>query len=69
MTPQQLYEQRKQRADKLKEIRLKSGITKRQLFAASGLAITTINRIESGEMAWSVDSEILYLSYMRNEGK
>lgn len=67
MTPSELFLSRKARAKRLKELRLKKGITKANLIAITGLTRRTIDRVESGEYDFSTDTETLYLSGLKKK--
>lgn len=61
-----LHPARKRRATELKKMRLEVGITQVELSALSGLTQATISRIETGEIGWNIDSEIIYFETLNN---
>lgn len=65
MTPAEFLELRKVRGARLKKVRLAAGISKLELSRRSGLARQTIDKIESGEEGWLIDSELVYLQYTK----
>lgn len=62
MSPIELSTLRKKRAAALLFTRKKLKITKLKLSQQTGLSRPTIDRIESGEYSWSIDTEMIYLS-------
>lgn len=56
---------RKKRAFELMQIRLDAKITRHKLSILSGLHLSTIYRIESGEIGWNVDSEFIYFETLK----
>jgi len=70
MSPIELSDLRKKRASALLFARKRLRITKLKLSQVTGLSRPTIDRIESGEYSWSIDTEMIYLSGLKlNEVK
>lgn len=61
-----LHPIRKKRALELKQMRLDRHITQMELSALSGLTQATISRIETGEIGWNIDSELIYFETLNN---
>lgn len=52
--------ERKERASNLKDLRLSTGLTQIKLSELSGLKQCTISKLERGNVAWSIDTELIY---------
>lgn len=65
MTPAEFLALRKVRGERLKKYRLAANVSKSELSRRSGLARQTIDKIESGEEGWLIDSELVYLQYLK----
>lgn len=50
------------RSAQLKQMRLSASIGKTEMSQLSGLHLATIYRIESGDVQWHIDSEIIYVN-------
>lgn len=57
---------RKERANELKQLRIKAGLSQVRVFELSGLTTKTIHTIECGEKSWNIDSEIIYINTILN---
>ena len=62
MNIHEITKARKKRADVLLSTRKQLGITITALSKETGLSRDTINRIEQGKTAWTIDTENIYLS-------
>lgn len=60
MTPAEIEKTRRLKAVQIKQSRVEANINKIDLSRVSGLSRDTIDAIECGERAWSIDTEILY---------
>ena len=66
MNPLSLTHNRKQRALQLRSLRINAKFSKSSLARKSGLSRPCIDRIESGETSWDVDSEIIYTEALKS---
>jgi transcriptional regulator with XRE-family HTH domain len=60
MSPVEIQALRKKRAENLKALRSSKKISKAKLSRITGLSRHTIDKIEGGNDAWVIDSEIIY---------
>lgn len=56
---------RQQRSAELKKMRTDKNVGKFEMSQLSGLHPATIYRIESGEVSWNIDTEIIYIETLK----